>query len=158
MDYPVNYHLFQANPYLIIYLIVKKLGFLYSSKLIKQNSDAKSNGGMVNVKGIRFQCDNIWSGSALHMSQGGDHSKFGLATKLCSPQTEAANGTRMMRVEGLDLVNHIIIYIYGHPPMIYPDALYIFFIWELPCIYIIIYIMYSHSIIGLTRKQDGRHV
>ena len=26
--YPVNYHLFQANPYLIIYLIVKKLGFL----------------------------------------------------------------------------------------------------------------------------------
>ena len=73
------------------------------------------------------------------MSQGGDHSKFGLATKLCSPQTEAANGTRMMRVEGLDLVNHIIIYIYiyGHPPMIYPER--------------IIYILYGnyHAYISL---------
>ena len=141
MDYPVNYHLFQANPYLIIYLIVKKLGFLYSSKLIKQNSDAKSNGGMVNVKGIRFQCDNIWSGSALHMSQGGDHSKFGLATKLCSPQTEAANGTRMMRVEGLDLVNHIIIYIYiWSPPHDLPRRIiYIFYMGITMHIYHYIY-------------------
>ena len=140
MDYPVNYHLFQANPYLIIYLIVKKLGFLYISKLIKQNSDAKSNGGMVNVKGIRFQCDNIWSGSALHMSQGGDHSKFGLATKLCSPQTEAANGTRMMRVEGLDLVNHIIIYIYMVTPPWSTQTHYIYFLYGNYHAYISLYI------------------
>ena len=88
-----------------------------SSKLIKQNSDAKSNSGMVNTKGITmthllylqfrpWKSHEWWEfswrredagGSNVTISgvdllftcpkEYGDHSKFGLATKLCSPQT-----------------------------------------------------------------------